>query len=83
MEKKYSEMSREELAQEREVLQKIYDDFKAEGHRLNISRGVPSHEQLELSMGMLDVLHSDADYMTENGIDTRNYGCLDLSLIHI
>lgn len=77
MEKKYSEMSQEELAQEREVLQKIYDDFKAEGHRLNISRGVPSHEQLELSMGMLDVLHSDADYMTENGIDTRNYGCLD------
>jgi len=77
MDKKYSEMSREELLRAKEELLQIYDSFKAEGHRLNISRGVPSHEQLELSMGMLDILHSDADYMTENGIDTRNYGCLD------
>ena len=73
----YKDLTKEELLEKKEELQKIYDDFKAEGHRLNISRGVPSKAQLALSMGMLDVLHSEAEYMSENGIDTRNYGCLD------
>ena len=41
------------------------------------SRGKPSIDQLDLSMGMLDVLTSDMDLTCEDGTDCRNYGVLD------
>ena len=41
-----------------------------------MSRGNPCKEQLELSMDMLSVF-DDGDFMSENGIDVRNYGLLD------
>ena len=40
------------------------------------SRGKPSAEQLDLSMGMMDVLGSDSDLICEDGTDCRNYGVL-------
>ena len=40
-------------------------------------RGKPSVEQLDLSMGMMDVLNSDCDLTCEDGTDCRNYGVLD------
>lgn len=72
----YSELSKEALLEEYERLKKEYEAYQAEGLKLDISRGKPSREQLDLSMGMLDTLYSEVDYMSENGIDTRNYGCL-------
>lgn len=42
-----------------------------------MSRGKPSIDQLDLSMGMLDVLTSDMDLTCEDGTDCRNYGVLD------
>ena len=42
-----------------------------------MSRGKPSAEQLNLSMGMMDVLNSSADLICEDGVDCRNYGGLD------
>ena len=42
-----------------------------------MSRGKPSAEQLNLSMGMMDVLNSKADLNCEDGVDCRNYGGLD------
>ncbi|MDE6538726.1 MAG: aminotransferase, partial [Ruminococcus sp.] len=53
-----------------------YNDFKALGLSLNMSRGNPCKEQLELSLGMLNVF-DDGDFMSENGVDVRNYGMLD------
>jgi hypothetical protein len=44
---------------------------------LNMSRGKPSQKQLDLSMGLMDVLNSDADLFCEDGTDCRNYGVLD------
>ena len=41
-----------------------------------MSRGKPSVEQLDLSMGMMDVLSSDDDLTCEDGTDCRNYGGL-------
>lgn len=38
------------------------------------SRGA---DQLDLSMGMLDVLDSKTALKSENGTDLRNYGVLD------
>ena len=42
-----------------------------------MSRGKPSAEQLNLSMGMMDVLTSDTDLICQEGVDCRNYGVLD------
>ena len=72
---KYSEMGREELIKLESELNKSYEDYKAMNLKLDMSRGKPSIEQLELSMGMMDTLHSLSDYMASNNIDVRNYGC--------
>lgn len=44
---------------------------------LDLSRGKPSKEQLDLSAGMMDVLTSDSVLCAEDGTDCRNYGGLD------
>lgn len=70
----YSEMTREQLAVEQEQLLDIYNQYKAEGLSLDITRGKPGADQLELSMKMLDALNSESDYTDINGVDCRNYG---------
>ena len=42
-----------------------------------MSRGKPCREQLDLSMGLMDALNSEADLSCEDGTDCRNYGVLD------
>lgn len=69
-------MNREELVSFKNETQALYDDFKAQGLCLNMSRGNPCKEQLELSVNMLS-LFNDGDFVSENGIDVRNYGMLD------
>ena len=73
---RYDEMSREELQQELESLKKEYR--KAQGHELHLdmSRGKPCLEQLDLSMGLMEVLDSSSDLTCEDGTDCRNYGQL-------
>lgn len=75
--KAYSQMSKEELLALKSDLEKAYDDFKARGLKLDMSRGKPSSEQMDLSMGMMDVFHSRADLTAADGLDCRNYGNLD------
>lgn len=72
--KKYTEMSKEELLHEKESLEEAYREYQKRGLSLNMARGKPSVEQLELSMPMLDVLHSQADLVCQDGSDCRNYG---------
>ncbi|MDR1735925.1 MAG: aminotransferase class I/II-fold pyridoxal phosphate-dependent enzyme [Oscillospiraceae bacterium] len=74
--KPYSQLTKQELAAKREALVAQYEDFKRRGLKLNMTRGVPSLEQLALSSGILTCLGKD-DYTAENGIDCRNYGVLD------
>lgn len=69
-------MNREELIGFKNEVEAQYNDFKAKGLCLNMSRGNPCKEQLELSLGMLDVF-DDGNFMSENGTDVRNYGMLD------
>ncbi|MBO4877100.1 MAG: aminotransferase [Ruminococcus sp.] len=71
-----SQMSRDELVSFRDSVQSLYDGFKAQALSLNMARGNPCKEQLELSVSMLDVF-SDNDFMSECGTDVRNYGVLD------
>lgn len=68
----YKTMSKQELLSEQEALLKRFEEYKAMGLKLDMSRGKPSKEQLDLSMDMLKPI----DY-TENGFDVRNYGILD------
>lgn len=68
----YKMMSKQELLSEQEALLKRFEEYKAMGLKLDMSRGKPSKEQLDLSMDMLKPI----DY-TENGFDVRNYGLLD------
>ncbi len=75
--KAYSELSREELMELREQLLAAYDEKKALGLNLDMSRGKPSPTQLGVSVGLMDVINSDSDMKSECGIDCRNYGCLD------
>lgn len=60
-----------------EELRKKYEEVKAQNLSLNMSRGKPSGEQLELSAGLMDVLNSKSDLKSEDGTDCRNYGVLD------
>jgi len=70
--KTYAEMSREELLSEKASLEERYNEFKARGLKLDMSRGKPCKEQLDLSVALNDV----KDYVS-NGVDVRNYGMLD------
>ena len=56
--KKYSEMSKQELKEQYDVLNKEYADAKAKGLKLDMSRGKPSPSQLSVSDGLLDVINS-------------------------
>ncbi len=75
--KSYKSMSKSELEALKTELEKEFNDFKAQGLSLDMSRGKPSQEQLDLSMEMMDVLHSGSDLRCSTGVDSRNYGVLD------
>lgn len=74
---KYSEMTKEELNAEYTLLKQQYKEFQYKALSLDMSRGKPSPEQLDLSMGMMDVLGPQADMTGEDGVDCRNYGDLE------
>ena len=73
----YRNMSGDELKVLKDQLQGLYDEYKAKGLSLNIARGKPGADQLDLSMPMLDVLDSSSVMESEDGTDLRNYGVLD------
>ena len=73
----YSKMKKEELEDLKCELKKQYDDVKSQNLKLNMARGKPSPEQLELSMDMLNSSLSASDWISEDGTDVRNYGGLD------
>ena len=73
----YSELSKEELLELKEGLEAQFADAKAKNLKLDMSRGKPSAEQLNLSMEMMDVLTSRSNLACEEGVDCRNYGVLD------
>ena len=74
---KYQEMTKEELLVEKAALEKQFEEIKALNLKLDMSRGKPSAEQLDLSMGILDAIDSNTALISENGTDLRNYGVLD------
>ncbi len=73
----YKDLSVEELQSLKKELEAQFAEIKAKNLKLDMSRGKPSKAQLDLSMGMMDVLNSEVDLTCEEGIDCRNYGVLD------
>ncbi len=73
----YLTTSREELLREYEELKKTYAAVCAEGLKLDLSRGKPSAEQLDLCEDIFSTLTTGAEARAENGFDCRNYGVLD------
>ena len=65
--KPYAEMTAEELRHELDELKKEYKKVQAMDIQLNMSRGIPCIDQLDLSMGMMDVLDSSSDLVQTAG----------------
>jgi DNA-binding transcriptional MocR family regulator len=66
-------LSTDDLVALRDQVQSQYDAFKRRSLKLDLTRGKPSSEQLNLSNGLL-ALPGDADYLAADKTDTRNYG---------
>ncbi|WP_318709566.1 aminotransferase class I/II-fold pyridoxal phosphate-dependent enzyme [Candidatus Acetatifactor stercoripullorum] len=75
--KAYQELSKEELLSLQAQLAAAYEDAKGKGLKLDMSRGKPSIAQLNMAMDFMDVINSESDMRTEDGVDVRNYGVLD------
>src|SRR5690348_14594977 len=56
-------------------IQKRYEAFKAKGLKLNLTRGKPASDQLDLSNVLLS-LPGVSDFTAEGATDVRNYGGL-------
>lgn len=75
--KAYRDMSREELLAELKGLEAQFEEVKAKGLKLDMSRGKPAQAQLDIGNGMMDTLNSQSDMRDEEGVDCRNYGILE------
>ncbi|WP_371364649.1 Putative aminotransferase [Sporomusa rhizae] len=69
-------MNNTQLQQYLSSLSHSYEEVQAQKLKLDMSRGKPCPEQLDLSAGLMNCL-SGADYKAANGTDCRNYGGLD------
>ena len=75
--KDYTSYTKAELLSLKAKLTEEYEAFKAQGLKLDMSRGKPSAAQLDLSMDMLDSVDSKSLMKDADGVDCRNYGVLD------
>lgn len=72
----YLNSDKQELEKEYSSLVKQFEDVKSKGLNLNMARGKPGKEQLDLSLGLLDVVNSNSEFVGADGMDCRNYGVL-------
>ena len=75
--KKYCDMTAAELEAEYLSVKAKYDELCAKGLSLDMARGKPGPDQLNVSMELLDKVTSDSDIHSRDGVDCRNYGGLD------
>lgn len=68
--------TRAELEEELKKLNEEYEGYKAQGLKLDMSRGKPGADQLNACEGMLTVVKTSEDTVYQ-GLDTRNYGTLE------
>ena len=73
---KLTEMSKEQLSAFKAECEKEYEVYKAKGMKLDMSRGKPGADQLDIAMPMFDVFTNSASMIADDGTDCRNYGML-------
>lgn len=73
----YAKLDRASLEKEYQSLLDAYNDYKTKGLSLDMSRGKPGGDQLDLSQGMFSLLEKAESCYSQSGIDYRNYGILD------
>ena len=71
----YLSLDKAQLRQKQRLLQKSYDDFKAKGLKLDMSRGKPGADQTDLSGGMFDILNKDSDFRCKSGVFRKCARC--------
>ncbi|GAC67170.1 aminotransferase class I/II-fold pyridoxal phosphate-dependent enzyme [Gordonia soli] len=69
----FHSMSADQLQATQQDLRKLYDELRSAGLSLDLTRGKPAPEQLDLSNGLLSLPGAD-DFRDAAGTDTRNYG---------
>ena len=70
------DMSSEQLVALEKTLKSRYDTLKSQNLALDMTRGKPTPEQLDLSDGLL-TLPGAGQFTSPDGTDCRNYGGLD------
>lgn len=73
----YFQMTSEQLIAEKSKLDAQYEALKSRELSLDLSRGKPCKEQVDLVMDMLTCISTVEDCTAESGLDCRNYGLLD------
>ncbi|MBE6729723.1 MAG: aminotransferase class I/II-fold pyridoxal phosphate-dependent enzyme [Ruminococcaceae bacterium] len=73
----YLKMSKEELKSEFETVKKEYARLTSMGFNLDMSRGKPGADQMDLSKRIFDLVGNDMGFKNKDGVDCRNYGGLD------
>ena len=75
--KKYSDLSNMELKMEYDKLLQKYTEYKSMDLKLDLSRGKPNSDQLDISLPLLSEARPREKCFSINGVDCRNYGVLD------
>ena len=70
---KYTEMNLAQRQAEYAAVRAAYEQQKSLGLNLNMARGKPGRDQLDMVMDIFDVLKTPQDYIID-GVETRNYG---------
>lgn len=74
--KRYTDMTAAELQNEYQIVSAAYRELEKQNLSLNISRGKPGKEQLDMVSDIFDVLPGSFNF-DYDGMDVRNYGTLD------
>ena len=69
----YSNMTAQERQAEYAALQEKFESLKALGLKLNMARGKPGKDQLDMVSDIFNLMQKSEDYISD-GIDVRNYG---------
>ena len=73
----YLKMEKQELKNEFETVRREYEALRSLHLSLDMSRGKPGFDNMDLSEKMFDLVGNDTGFKNISGIDCRNYGGLD------